>query len=114
MNLIGGRWRLLIVSYLLEKPKRFSGLRRDIPGISQRMLTMDLRALEEAGLVQRTVYAEVPVKVVYDLTPDGLRLEKVIAAVKELGFWLKEKRTLAFYKIGSNKMSSSYRHFIIE
>ncbi|KQN43723.1 transcriptional regulator [Rouxiella silvae] len=89
MNMIGGRWRLLIVSYLLEKPKRFSELRRDIPAISQRMLTMDLRALEEAGLVQRTVFAEVPVKVIYNLTPDGLRLEKVINVVQELGLWLK-------------------------
>jgi len=89
MNLIGGRWRLLIVSYLLEKPKRFSELRRDIPAISQRMLTMDLRALEEAGLVLRTVFPEVPVKVIYNLTPDGLRLKKVINVVQELGLWLK-------------------------
>lgn len=92
MNLIGGRWRLLIVSYLLEKPKRFSDLRRDIPAISQRMLTMDLRALEEAGVVQRTVYPEVPVKVVYNQTADGLRLVKVVEVVKELGLWLKQKQ----------------------
>lgn len=92
MNLIGGRWRLLIVSYLLEKPKRFSDLRRDIPAISQRMLTMDLRALEEAGVVQRTVYPEVPVKVVYNLTEDGLRLVKVVEVVQELGLWLKQKQ----------------------
>ncbi|WP_159868896.1 MULTISPECIES: helix-turn-helix domain-containing protein [unclassified Raoultella] len=92
MNLIGGRWCLLVVSYLLEKPKRFSDLRRDIPTISQRMLTMDLRALEEAGVVQRTVYPEVPVKVVYNLTADGLRLVKVVEGVKEPGLWLKQKQ----------------------
>lgn len=90
MNLIGGRWRLLIVSYLLEHPKRFSDLRRDIPAISQRMLTTDLRALEAAGLVQRTVFPQVPVKVVYNLTPDGMRLENVVSVVKEFGLWLKE------------------------
>ncbi|MGC6387009.1 winged helix-turn-helix transcriptional regulator [Ewingella sp. S1.OA.A_B6] len=93
MNLLGGRWKLLIVSYLLEKPKRFNALRRDIPGISQRMLTLDLRDLESAGLVNRTVYAEVPVKVVYRLTEDGFRLEKVVSVVKEFGLWLKAKET---------------------
>ncbi|MCS3408535.1 helix-turn-helix domain-containing protein [Serratia sp. AKBS12] len=91
MNLIGGRWRLLIVSYLFERPKRFSELRRDIPSISQRMLTMDLRALEAAGIVLRTVYPEVPVRVVYSLTSEGRRLEKVVDAVKELGLWLKTR-----------------------
>ena len=49
MRLLGGRWRLLLVSYLLDGPRRFSDLRRDMPGISQRMLTLDLRALEDAG-----------------------------------------------------------------
>ena len=50
MRLLGGRWRLLLVSYLLDGPRRFSDLRRDMPGISQRMLTLDLRALEDAEL----------------------------------------------------------------
>uniref|UniRef100_UPI0035A11F49 winged helix-turn-helix transcriptional regulator n=2 Tax=Delftia TaxID=80865 RepID=UPI0035A11F49 len=56
MRLLGGRWRLLIASYLIDGPRRFNDLRRDMPGISQRSLTLDLRALEEAGLVKRTVY----------------------------------------------------------
>lgn len=73
MRLLGGRWRLLLVSYLLNGPKRFNDLRRDVPGISQRMLTLDLRALEQAGLIQRTVFAEVPVKVEYRLTDAGQR-----------------------------------------
>ncbi|MGN6084586.1 winged helix-turn-helix transcriptional regulator [Trinickia sp.] len=91
MRLLGGRWRLLLVSYLLEGPKRFSELRRDVPGISQRMLTLDLRALEEAGLVKRTVFPEVPVKVEYRLTGDGQRLVPVVAAMKEFGLWLKAR-----------------------
>lgn len=91
MRLLGGRWRLLLVSYLLDGPKRFAQLRRDVPGISQRMLTLDLRALEEAGLVLRTVYPEVPVKVEYELTEDGQRLRPVVEVMKEFGLWLKER-----------------------
>ncbi|WP_105133435.1 winged helix-turn-helix transcriptional regulator [Burkholderia sp. BE12] len=89
MRLLGGRWRLLLVSYLLDGPRRFSDLRRDMPGISQRMLTLDLRALEDAGLVQRTVYPEVPVRVEYDLTADGDRLRPVVDVMREFGLWLK-------------------------
>jgi DNA-binding HxlR family transcriptional regulator len=91
MRLLGGRWRLLLVSYLLDGPKRFNELRRDIPAISQRMLTLDLRALEEAGLIQRTVYATVPVKVEYALTGDGRRLEPVVAVMQEFGLWVKAR-----------------------
>lgn len=91
MRLIGGRWRLLIASYLIDGPKRFSDLRRDVPQISQRMLTLDLRALEEAGLVQRTVFPSSPVRVEYALTEDGKRLEPVIAVLKEFGLWLKAR-----------------------
>ncbi|MFK0382684.1 winged helix-turn-helix transcriptional regulator [Agrobacterium sp. NPDC090273] len=91
MRLLGGRWRLLIASYLVDGPKRFNELRRLVPGISQRMLTLDLRALEEAGLVMRTVYPTIPVKVEYSLTSDGRRLEKLVAVVKEFGLWLKAR-----------------------
>ena len=91
MRLLGGRWRLLLVSYLVDGPKRFNELRRDVPGISQRSLTLDLRALEEAGLVQRTVHATVPVQVVYQLTPDGERLKPVVSVMMEFGLWLKAR-----------------------
>ncbi|AOJ27651.1 winged helix-turn-helix transcriptional regulator [Burkholderia seminalis] len=91
MRLLGGRWRLLLVSYLLDGPRRFSDLRRDMPGISQRMLTLDLRALEDAGLVKRTVYPEVPVRVEYDLTADGDRLRPVVEVMREFGLWLKAR-----------------------
>lgn len=89
MRLIGGRWRLLIASYLLNGPKRFNDLRRDVPQVSQRMLTLDLRALEDAGLVQRTVFPTSPVRVEYALTEDGKRLKPVVAVLKEFGLWLK-------------------------
>ncbi|TGN99016.1 MULTISPECIES: winged helix-turn-helix transcriptional regulator [unclassified Burkholderia] len=91
MRMLGGRWRLLLVSYLLDGPKRFSDLRRDMPGISQRMLTLDLRALEDAGFVRRTVYPEVPVRVEYDLTADGDRLRPVVEVMREFGLWLKAR-----------------------
>ncbi len=95
MRLLGGRWRLLLVSYLLDGPRRFSDLRRDMPGISQRMLTLDLRGLEDAGLVRRTVYPEVPVRVEYDLTADGDRLRPVVDVMREFGLWLKARDVLA-------------------
>lgn len=91
MGLLGGRWRLLLVSYLLDGAKRFSELRRDMPGISQRMLTLDLRALEEAGLIKRTVYPTSPIKVEYSLTEDGQRLTNVVEVMKEFGLWLKSR-----------------------
>lgn len=94
MRLLGGRWRLLLASYLLDGPKRFNALRRDIPAISQRMLTIDLRALEEAGLVKRTVFPTVPVTVEYELTVDGRRLEPVVEVMKQFGLWVKSRPPL--------------------
>lgn len=91
MRLLGGRWRMLLVSYLLDGPKRFNELRRDIPNISQRMLTLDLRALEEAGMIVRTVYPEVPVRVEYCLSEEGQRLRKIVEVLKEFGLWLKDR-----------------------
>ncbi|HBF29690.1 MAG TPA: transcriptional regulator [Rhizobium sp.] len=66
-------------------------MRRLIPGISQRMLTLDLRRLEEANLVRRTIYSSVPVKVEYALMTDRKRLEKVVSVVREIGLWLKAR-----------------------
>ncbi|HEY0332418.1 MAG TPA: helix-turn-helix domain-containing protein [Stenotrophomonas sp.] len=91
MRLLGGRWRLLLVSYLLDGPKRFNDLRRAVPAISQRMLTLDLRALEETGLVRRTVFPTVPVRVEYDLTEDGEGLRPVVLVMKEFGLWVRSR-----------------------
>ena len=82
---------MLLVSYLLDGPKRFNELRRDIPNISQRMLTLDLRALEDAGMIVRTVYPEVPVRVEYCLSEEGQRLRKIVEVLKEFGLWLKDR-----------------------
>ncbi|SHL83081.1 winged helix-turn-helix transcriptional regulator [Phytopseudomonas punonensis] len=91
MRLIGGRWRLLLVSYLLDGSKRFNALRRDLPQISQRVLTLELRALEQAGLIERTVYPEVPPRVEYCLSAEGERLRPVVEVVKAFGLWLKAR-----------------------
>jgi DNA-binding HxlR family transcriptional regulator len=85
MSVIGGRWRAVIIYYLLQGTQRFSELRRAIPNISQRMLTQDLRGLEEAGIIVRTVYAEVPPRVEYRLTPLGERLRPSIGALLAWG-----------------------------
>jgi DNA-binding HxlR family transcriptional regulator len=85
MYVIGGRWRAVILFYLLDGPKRFSELRRAIPNVSQRMLTQDLRSLESAGIVERTVFAEVPPRVEYALTPLGKRLRPSIRALLAWG-----------------------------
>ncbi len=84
MQLLSGRWRTLLVYYLKDGAKRFSELRRDNPKISHRMLTHDLRELEAANVIQRTVYPEVPPRVDYALTEAGRRLLPLIDA---LGDW---------------------------
>lgn len=92
MRVLGGRWRIVLVYNLLEGPKRFSDLRRAMPRISQRMLTLDLRALEELGLVSRTVYPEVPPRVEYALTAEGQRLRAVVDVMGEFGERMGELR----------------------
>lgn len=74
LDRVGDTWSLLAVTALREEPRRFNQLRRDLPGISSRMLTRTLRALERDGLVRRTVYPTVPPQVDYGLTPLGSSL----------------------------------------
>lgn len=93
MRVLGGRWRAVLVYYLLDGRKRFSALRRDMPGISQRMLTLDLRALERMGLVSRTVYPEVPVRVEYRLTAEGRLLRPTIEELCKLGKMFQRRAT---------------------
>jgi DNA-binding HxlR family transcriptional regulator len=85
IRLLGGRWRIVLIYHLLEGKRRFSDLRRAMPRISQRMLTLDLRALEKAGLVQRTIYPEVPPRVEYSLTAEGERLKELVDLLGEVG-----------------------------
>ena len=83
LDRIGDRWTVLIVGVLSEGDARFSQLARRIQGISQKMLTQTLRGLERDGLVRRTVYPEVPVRVEYALTEAGRTLCEPLRALQE-------------------------------
>lgn len=85
LDVIGGKWKGMIVHQLLKGPLRFNALRREVGDITQRMLTKQLRELEDDGLVSRTVYAEVPPRVEYRLTSGGAALAPVIAALRAWG-----------------------------
>jgi DNA-binding HxlR family transcriptional regulator len=87
LDRIGDRWTVLIVGVLATGPQRFSELGRRVSGISQKMLTQTLRGLERDGLVTRTVYAEVPPRVEYTLTPAGHTL---IHPLSSLDSWARE------------------------
>ena len=83
LDRIGDRWTVLIVGVLSDGDARFSQLRRRIQGVSQKMLTQTLRGLERDGLVRRTVYSEVPVRVEYALTEAGRSLCEPLRALEE-------------------------------
>ena len=84
MLVLSGRWPTLLLYYLKDGPRRFSELKRDNPTVSHRMLTLELRKLEAAGIVRRTAHGGYPLRVDYDLTEAGLRLVPLIDA---LGAW---------------------------
>lgn len=85
LDLIGGKWKAVILFRLFEGTRRFNELRRLHPNITPRMLTNQLRELERDGLVHREVYAQVPPKVEYSLTPEGRMLRPVLLALKRWG-----------------------------
>ena len=90
LAVIGGRWKTLLLYHLFQGVKRFSELQRATVGITQKMLTQQLREMERDGLVHREVYPEVPPKVEYSLTPLGMSLEPVVGAMCEWGSKYKE------------------------
>ena len=85
LSVIGGTWKPIIIYNLMRGKKRCMELSRAIPSATQRMLTLQLRELEADGIVQRTVYAEVPPRVDYELTELGLSLEPVLEAMRAWG-----------------------------
>jgi DNA-binding HxlR family transcriptional regulator len=91
INKIGGRWKLQILDKLEKKKFRFSELKRELPLITERMLTMQLRALEMDGLVKRSVYAEVPPRVEYELSTAALEL---LPLLNKISAWGGKHRTL--------------------
>lgn len=85
INLIGNKWKLLIIRDLLNGTRRFGELRKSLTGISQRVLTENLRELETDGLLNRKVFAEVPPRVEYSLNGIGLSLKPIIETMADWG-----------------------------
>ncbi len=90
LSLIGNKWKVLILRDLMTGTKRFGELRRSVGDVSQKVLTAQLRDMEENGLVLRKVYAEVPPRVEYSLTPLGESLSPILSAMKIWGENFKE------------------------
>jgi DNA-binding HxlR family transcriptional regulator len=85
VNIIGGKWTLLILRDLFVGTKRFGELRTSLKGVSPKTLTDKLRELETGGIVQRKIYPEVPPRVEYSLTKHGQSLKKIFDAMQEWG-----------------------------
>ncbi len=85
LEVIGGKWKGMALYHLLDGTKRFNALKREVNGVTQRMLTKQLRELELDGLISRHVYAEVPPKVEYSLTKKGKALRPILLALEEWG-----------------------------
>jgi DNA-binding HxlR family transcriptional regulator len=101
LAIMGGKWKPLIIFALLSGTKRFSELRRTLPQATQQMLTMQLRELEQAGIVHRQVYAQVPPKVEYSLTDLGQSLEPVLRQMCRWGEEYSEQMGVAIYPLVS-------------
>ena len=85
VQLIGSKWKLLILRNLLVRPWRFNELRKGLDGISQKVLTDSLRSMEEDGIITRTVFPEVPPRVEYALSDLGESMRPIIKAMEEFG-----------------------------
>lgn len=92
LAVVGAKWTLLILHNLMDGPRRFGELERLVQGASPKMLTARLRELEQLGLVHRTVYAEVPPRVEYQLTEAGTSLKPIIDSLADWGERLKAAR----------------------
>ncbi|MBY9078727.1 helix-turn-helix transcriptional regulator [Paenibacillus sp. HN-1] len=95
LEVIGGKWKGVILYHLLSGTKRYNELRRLQPEVTQRMLTLQLRELEEYGIVHREIYKQIPPRVDYSLTEFGQSLGPIIIAMKEWG----ERNKQAIYSV---------------
>ena len=85
LEVIGGRWKVLILRELFPGVRRFGQLHRALHGITQKMLTQQLREMEEDGIIHREIYLQVPPKVEYSLTPLGESLKPILDSMHEWG-----------------------------
>ncbi len=91
VQLIGSKWKLLILRNLLQRPWRFNEMKKALDGISQKVLTDSLRSMEADGLITRTVYPEVPPRVEYALSDLGQSMRPIIKAMEEWGISYKQQ-----------------------
>jgi DNA-binding HxlR family transcriptional regulator len=91
LNVIGGRWKPIILHMLLEETMRFGQLRKKIPPVTQKMLTQQLRELEADGIIKRQVFAEVPPRVEYSMTAKGRTLEPILNDLYDWGSSLRNQ-----------------------
>lgn len=92
MDYIGGKWKTVVLWYLIEGKKRFGELNKEIPDITEKMLSIQLKQLETTGLVKREVFAEVPLRVEYSLTSFGKSLIPVLQEISKWGRAIAEKK----------------------
>ncbi|MFY0546089.1 winged helix-turn-helix transcriptional regulator [Brevibacillus sp. H7] len=92
LKVIGGKWKPVILCHLTEGVKRFGELKRDMPEITQKMLTQQLRELEQDGIIDRKVYTQVPPKVEYSLTEYGQTIREVLDVMSEWGHRHQERK----------------------
>lgn len=92
VQLIGNKWKLLIIRNLLQRPWRFNELQKSLEGISQKVLTECLRSMEKDGILTRTVYPEVPPKVEYGLSPLGESMRPILNSMEQWGNGYRELR----------------------
>ena len=85
VQLIGSKWKLLIMRNLLQRPWRFNELKKNLEGISQKVLTDSLRSMEDDGIITRTVYPEVPPRVEYALSETGESMRPILNAMHDWG-----------------------------
>lgn len=96
LDVIGGRWKGVILFHLLEGPRRFNELRRLLPKVTQRMLTLQLRELEADGVILREVHAQVPPRVEYSLTDFGTSLRTILGDLRAWGSLYVERQAEGF------------------
>ena len=92
LSLIGNKWKIFVLRNLMVAPNRFNQLQKTIPGISQKVLTDNLRDMERAGIVIRTVFPEVPPRVEYSLSELGETMRPIITALEQWGTGYKASR----------------------
>lgn len=91
MNFVGGKWKAIVLWYLRKGTKRFGELKKLIPPITEKMLSLQLKELEKDGIVKRTIFAEVPPRVEYELTDEGKTL---LPLLEEIAAWGRRKASL--------------------